>query len=136
MNELDDIKLKALLQSMELDKPAPDFSTRVMDKIFAENSAFEKIKNERILGKRFWLIPILFIVILALAIILGSAGIQSDGLFSQYLPDLSGVLTISNNMITKIGSLPLSIVGILIATSVLLFIDRFVTSNSKLFDND
>ena len=35
MSELEDIKLQALLQSMQLDSPGEKFSARVMNRIFA-----------------------------------------------------------------------------------------------------
>jgi len=134
MNELEDIKLKALLQKMELDKPKPNFSVRVMNKIFEENPALEKIKSERVLGKGFWIISILFVALLAVIFVLSNSGIQAESQINNLLPELnSGLSTGYQSFFEKIGMVPLSIAGILFATSILLFIDRFISSNSRVF---
>ena len=58
MNDIEDIKLKTLLQKMKLESPKANFSVRVMNKIFEEENVLNKIKSERILGKGFWIIII------------------------------------------------------------------------------
>jgi len=134
MNELEDIKLKALLQEMKLEKPQANFSLRVMNEIFAENVALEKIKSERILGKGFWIITILFVGLLATIFITSLSGIETGGQLNNLLPEMSkGVGTEYQSILDKIGGIPLSIAGILIASSLLLFIEQFVTSNAKVF---
>jgi len=132
MSELEDIKLKAFLQNMELESPKANFSVQVMNKIFEEDNALEKIKSERILGKGFWLISILFIVLLGIMFVMYQTGIQADT--ESILPEVGqGVKDGYQSFFNKVDTLPLSIAGILIATSVLLFIDRFISSNSKIF---
>ncbi len=132
MSELEDIKLKAFLQNMELESPKANFSVQVMNKIFEEDSALEKIKSERILGKGFWLISILFIVLLVVILVMYQTGIQADT--ESIIPEVGqGVKEGYQSFFSKVDTLPLSIAGILIATSVLLFIDRFISSNSKIF---
>jgi len=134
MSELEDIKLKALLQSMKLENPNEKFSTRVMNKIFEEDSVFEKIKSERVLGKGFWWILVLFIALLAVMYFVVNTGIQPEGDASGLLPQVNQTVSDSyNNFFNKLGTVPLSIAGILIATSVLLFIDRIISLNSKIF---
>lgn len=134
MNELEDIKLRAILQEMELEKPTSNFSVRVMERILQEDSAMEKIKSERILGKGFWIIIILFVVLLVVVFLGSNFGLgaetQLPSLVSKFQNSVnSGVQT----FFMKIGSAPLSIAGILIATSILIFIDRFIDSNIKVF---
>ncbi len=134
MSELEDIKLKAFLQNMELESPKANFSVQVMNKIFKEENALEKIKSERILGKGFWIISILFVMLLAVIFIMNSAGIQTDGEAQKLLPEIGkGVSENYQSFFTKVDTLPLSIAGILIAASILLFIDRLISSNSKIF---
>lgn len=134
MSELEDIKLRALLQNMELEKPKANFSVRVMNQIFEEENVLEKIKSEKILGKGFWIISILFIALLATVFFLNNTGLQPESQIQSLLPEGSGGVSESyQSFFSKMGSLPLSIAGILIASSVLLFIDRFISSNSKIF---
>lgn len=136
MNELEDIKLKALLQNMELDKPASDFSARVMNAVFAGDSAFDKIKSQRILGKGFWIILILFVSILVIILVGSNAGFQSDGQISLLFSSFdNGVSDNCKSVFSKIGNLPISIAIILAASSLLLFVERIINSNSKLFAN-
>lgn len=135
MNELEDIKLSALLHKMELDSPSPDFSSRVMAGIFEEGSTFVKIKNERILGKGFWVVLILFVLIMV-AVVVGTsnAGGGDMGWLHERL-QFHGKAVDENfmNVFSRMGSLPVSIAVIFLASSFLLLIDRFITSNSKLF---
>lgn len=134
MNELEDIKLKALLNEMKLESPSPKFSVQVMNKIFEEDSVLERIKKEKVLGKGFWVIIILFIVLLAAIVLLSNSGVQADGQIANLFPEAnSSVSTGYQTFFEKMGSVPLSVVGILIAASALLFIDRLISANSKIF---
>lgn len=134
MNELEDIKLKALLQGMKLDSPEPNFSVRVMNKIFEESTALERIKSEKVLGKGFWIIMILFIALLAMVFFMQNTGTQPDGQLQSILPEMnSGVLESYDSFFSKLGSLPLAVGAIMAAFSVLIFLDRFISSNSKVF---
>ncbi|WP_347840267.1 hypothetical protein [uncultured Draconibacterium sp.] len=134
MNELEDIKLKALLQNMKLEKPGSKFTVNVMNKIFEENNVLEKIKSEKVLGKGFWIISILFIVLLAAIFFVNNAGVQTDSQIGQLLPEAGqGLSEDYQSFFSKLGTLPLSIAGITIAVSVLIFIDKFISSNSKIF---
>lgn len=132
MNELEDIKLKILLREMRLESPGKDFTSNVMDKILAEDIALEKIKSERILGKGFWIILILFVALLAAILVMQSSTVDSGGELNNLFKGLESTSGY-NSFFSKIGNIPLSIAGILIASSILLFIDRFISSNSKIF---
>jgi ABC-type Fe3+ transport system permease subunit len=134
MNELEDIKLKAFLQNLELEKPGSGFTVQVMNKIFAEDSALEQIKSERILGKGFWIISILFVVLLAAIFVVSNTGMQADSQIGQLLPEAGqGLSEGYESFFSKLGTLPLSIAGITIGVSVLIFIDKIISSNSKIF---
>ena len=134
MSELEDIKLKALLNEMKLESPSANFSVRVMNKIFEEDSVIERIKKEKVLGKGFWIIIILFIALLATIVLLSNSGIQADGQIANLLPKVNS--EVSNgyqSFFEKMGGVPLSVVSILIAASTLLFIERIISANSKIF---
>ncbi|WP_167605535.1 hypothetical protein [Maribellus sediminis] len=134
MSELEDIKLQALLQSMQLDSPGEKFSARVMNRIFEEDSVFEKIKAERVLGRGFWTILVVFVVLLAAMFFMAGSGAQPQEETARLLPQVNETVSNSfNSFFGKIGSVPLSVAGILIASSILLFIDRIISSNSKIF---
>lgn len=134
MNELEDIKLSALLQEMKLESPKADFSVRVMKNIFEENSVLAKIKSERVLGKGFWIITILFILLLVTIFVISNYGIQPESQLINLLPEAkSGVSAGYNSFFERIGTVPLSVAGILAASSILLFFERFISSNSKVF---
>ena len=134
MNELEDIKLKAFLQNLELEKPGSGFTVQVMNKIFAENSALEQIKSEKILGKGFWIISILFVVLLAAIFVVSNTGMQADSQIGQLLPEAGqGLSEGYESFFSKLGTMPLSIAGITIGVSVLIFIDKIISSNSKIF---
>ncbi|NQU54326.1 MAG: hypothetical protein HQ522_17505 [Bacteroidetes bacterium] len=135
MSELEDIKLKALLNEMKLESPQADFSVRVMNKIFEESSLLEKVKKEQILGRGFWIIITLFVVLFTVIFFVSTSGVPVESDLTKLLPGLnsSSVSTGYQTFFNKMGTIPISIVGILLASSTLLFIDRIITANSKIF---
>ncbi len=135
MNELEDIKLRMLLQDIKLESPDANFSTRVMDKILKENEAIEKIKSERILGRGFWIILALFIILLGITWIASSSGAETGGILEKWFQEANSSTNGYNTLLGKLGLVPASIAGILIASSVLLFIERFISSNLEVFSN-
>ncbi len=120
-------------RDMKLESPGKGFSSRVMDKILAEDLALEKIKSERILGKGFWIILILFVALLAVILIVQNSASTSSGELNNLFNGLDKATSGYESIFAKMGNLPLSIAGILIASSILLFIERFINSNMKVF---
>lgn len=134
MSELEDIKLKALLQEMKLESTKANFSVQVMSKIFEEESVLYRIKKERILGTGFWLILLLFIILFVAVVVVSGMGILPDSELPKLFPEMNSGATNGCQMISeKLGTVPLSIAGILGGVSILLFLDRFITSNTKVF---
>jgi len=135
MNELEDIKLEALLHEMKLESPEVNFSARVMNKIFEEESEFNKIKSTRILGNGFWIILVLFVALFAITYIVSNSGVLVESELTKIFPGLntSGVSNGYQSIFEKMGTMPLKIAVILLASSVLLFIERFINANSKVF---
>ena len=137
MSELEDIKLRALLQEMKLNSPQKDFSIKVMNRIFEEDNVFEKIRKEKIFGTGFWIILILFLGLFAAMLVMSGSGAESDGKILNFLPEINPEISSRYySVFEKMGTVPLSIAGILLASSILLFIDRFITVNSKLFQHN
>jgi hypothetical protein len=102
-----------------------------MDKILDEDLALERIKSERILGKGFWIILILFVALLAAILVMQNSAIDSGGELNNFFKGFENATSGYNSFFSKIGNVPLSIAGILIASSILLFIDRLISSNAK-----
>ena len=134
MSELEDIKLQALLQGMKLETPEPNFSVRVMNKIFEENSALERIKSEKVLGKGFWVIMLLFIALLAIVFLMSSNGANAESQLQTLLPEAGARVSEGyDSFFSKLGGIPVATGAIFIAFSILLFFDRIVNLNSEVF---
>lgn len=123
-----DNELKSLIKGIKLDSPGNDFTSKVMNRILEEKVALEQVKNERILGKGFWIILLLFVILIAAMFVFSSSGTQAEGELSKLLSGASeGALSQRyQSFFSNLGSLPLSIGGIMLASTVLLLIDRFL----------
>lgn len=133
----EDKKLKSLLKSVKLESPDSDFSVKVMNRIFKEESLLEKVKRERILGKGFWIILILFITLFAAMFVFSSTGGDTGGGLLDYVPGVNTntVTQDYDNFFQRFNSIPVSIAGILLASSILVFIERFLNSKIKTSQN-
>lgn len=130
-----DNELRNLIKEIKLDSPRKDFTSEVMSRVLEEKTAMEQVKNERILGKGFWIILSLFIILIAAMFVFSGNGVQENGQLSKMLSNVGdGSITSGyQSVFSKLGSLPLSIGGILLASSVLLFIDKFLPQNTTHF---
>lgn len=126
----EDKELRQLIKGIRLDKPAPDFSTSVMNRIFQERSLVEQVKSEPLLSKGFWIIVALFGILL-FAIILLSGNIPSVE-SESLLPELSSGEFMSDyrTFFKNLGSLPSSIAGITFGLSILVFLERYLNSKN------
>ncbi len=133
----EDKELKSLLKTVKLESPGSGFSMKVMNQIFQEESLLEKIKKERVLGKGFWIILSLFIVLIVAMFIFSSTAESSGSEFSNYIPGLNtnSITQDYEGIFKKLGSVPVSIAGILLASSILVFIEQFLNSKIKSFQN-
>jgi hypothetical protein len=59
-----DNELKSLIKGIKLDSPGNDFTSKVMSRVYEEKVAMEKVTNEKILGKGFWIILLLFVILI------------------------------------------------------------------------
>ena len=128
-----DMELRKLLKEVQLDTPSKDFTIKVMNRVWEEKSIqsrVEVIKNERILGKGFWIILILFIALFAAVVFTSGNGGQEAGQLSKLMQGLQNeeVSEGYKSFFSNLGSLPLSISGILLASTLLVFIDRILSS--------
>lgn len=134
MSELEDIKLKALLNELQLDSPDPSFTLQVMDRIHKEKELREVVKKDKLFGKGFWLILVLFVILMTSYFVLSTISVAgsepADGVMQDLGNTVSGGI---QGFLSGFAAIPLSVAGIMLAGSLLLFIDRLVTSNTGIF---
>lgn len=123
-----DNELKNLIKGIKLDSPGNEFTSMVMNRVFEEKAALEKVKKEKVFGKGFWIIIFLFVVLFVAMIVFSTSGFEVDSQLSNLFSTADeGQLSQSyQSFFSKLGNLPLSISGILFATSILIFIDKFL----------
>jgi hypothetical protein len=123
-----DTELKSLIKGIKLDSPGNEFTSNVMNRVFEEKAAMEKVKDERVLGKGFWIILFLFVILIAAMFIFSSSGIQDNGELTKLMDSAkdSAFSQGYKSVFSNLGTLPLSIGGILLGSSILVFIDRFL----------
>jgi hypothetical protein len=126
---IEDNELRRLLKSVKPESPGFDFSDRVMNRIFEEQNALEQVKMEPLLGKGFWIILALFLVLFAvMAMVSGNS--PSAETTPALIPDINteNVLTGYRAFFEKLGNLPASLAGIFLATSLLVVLEKFLGS--------
>lgn len=124
----EDKELKQLLKSIKLEKPAPDFTSVVMNRVFQEHTLVEQVKAEPLLGKGFWIILALFVLLMAAMVILSGSNIAPESAVA--LPEINTEKYMSGyrSIFENFGNLPASIAGITLAFSLLVFLERFLSS--------
>lgn len=127
----EDKKLGQLLRSARPESPGRGFSSRVMDRIFEEQYGLEQVKQQPVLGRGFWIILALFAVLLGIFVLLSGGG-QEVNSSPALFPDVNtdAVMTGYRSFFEKLGGLPASVAGILMASSLLIFLERFLGSRS------
>ena len=132
--EIEDKKLKELLKYAKLESPANDFSARVMNRIFEEQGALEQVKSLPILGRGFWVILALFAGLIIIVAVLSGSGVSTeDSLNLLQGVNTEAVKTGYQSVFEKIDAVPMSIAGILLASSFLLFLEKFLSRRSNAF---
>jgi len=123
-----DNELKTLIKGIKLDSPGNNFTSAVMDRVFEEKAAMEKVKDERLLGNGFWIILFLFILLFIALFVFSSGGNEAEGILTKLFSNANdGALSQGyQSFFSNLGTLPVSIAGILVATSILVFIDKFL----------
>jgi hypothetical protein len=124
-----DKELKMFLKNVKLESPGKDFSSQVMNRIFQEESVVEQVKAEPILGRGFWIILALFVILMAVMVYL-SAGSTAAGSTSGMLPDIDSTNFMAGyrSFFEKLDVLPASIAGIFIGASLLVFLEKYLES--------
>lgn len=125
-----DMQLRELLKNFKPEKPGSDFTSNVMNRVFAEEAILRKIRSEKVFGKGFWILLGLFIVVISAMFIVSYTGLLPEGQLSAIFRGMesSGLGEGYNSFFAKAESLPLSLAGIFVALSILLFADKFLIS--------
>jgi hypothetical protein len=136
MNEMENDKLlKDLLKEIKLEKPGDKFTLNVMNKVFdiAAAAKSRPIKLH-ILGWKFWILVSLFVALAVVLVILSQMGVQPDASANSLLPslDTGKVGSEYHSILDSFNKVPVSIVAILLASSTLIFIERFL-AKKKIF---
>jgi hypothetical protein len=135
MKELEnDKELRKLLKGVKLEKPGDKFTLNVMDKVFdiAAAAKFQTTKLH-ILGWRFWGLVSMFVALAIVLVILSQLGVQPET-SNSILPSLSSgkVGSEYHSVLDSFNKVPISIVAILLASSTLIFIERFLSKKKIL----
>lgn len=125
-----DKELRNLMKSIKLDKPTPDFTKLVMNRVFQESCIIEQVKAEPILGKGFWIILVMFCVLMA-AMVGFSDSVVSEQ--KSFIPDINSFEFMSGYraFFENLGNLPASIAGISLAFASLIFLERYLSSKKS-----
>ncbi len=129
MKTLDkDNELRNLIKGIKLDSPRADFTSKVMNRVFEKKPAVEIVKKEKLLGRGFWVIISLFAMLFIAMFVFSSSGGGEQGQLTKILSSANDTALSKGfqSFFSNLGSLPLSIGGILFASSILVFIDRFL----------
>jgi hypothetical protein len=129
-----DRELRKLMKGISLDKPSYDFSSKVMEAVYAEAARRAAYKSEPFLGTKFWIFVALF-TLLAVALILISGSDYSanstitEGLIEKFPgTDLSQVKGGFSRFWDMVSGFPITIGAILVASSLLILIDKIFSS--------
>ncbi|NQU84404.1 MAG: hypothetical protein HQ541_01465 [Mariniphaga sp.] len=133
MKEIEnDKQLKSLMKETRFEKPGNKFTLNVMNEIFALEAAKALKKGVKVLGKNFWIIVSLFIILGTTIIILSVTGILGESSVSLLPEAPSSVTDGYQSIYEKIGRVPLSIAAILTASSILLLVERILSKKNLL----
>jgi len=122
------MELREVIKSIQLEKPSSDFTTNVMNKVFQERSVVVQLKEEPVLGKGFWVIIALFVALMVIMVIF--SGSTSSAEANALIPDINseGLLIGYRSFFDRLGALPSSIAGISLGFSLLILLERYLTS--------
>ena len=123
-----DNELRSIIKGIQLDSPGNDFTLNVMARVYEEKTAIENVRDEKIFGKGFWIIVFLFVLLIVAMFVFSATGNEAGSLWSKILVSADGGLLSQkyNSLFSNLGSLPLSIGGILMASSILVLAERFL----------
>jgi hypothetical protein len=125
----DDSKLREIIRDIKLDSPGKDFTMHVLDRIHKEVPFAFQIKKEPMFGRGFWAIIISFVVLGAAIFILSGTMPDTEGTIGKFLGSMNtgSATNTYKGVISFFNGVPAGITGILLASSLLIFLERFLS---------
>ena len=125
----EDNKLREIIKDLKLESPGKDFTMNVLDRIHKEVPFAFQIRKEPVLGKGFWIILGSFFVIAVVLIIMSGSVSGPEGIIGNFLKsvDTGSAGNTYNSLIKQIGNIPAGIIGILLGSSLLVFLESFLS---------
>jgi hypothetical protein len=122
----DDTKLKGLIKDIRLEKPSANFTTNVMNRVFELKTATVQSIRVHILDWKFWVLVGLFVVFAGVMVYLSQSGVSAG---NSIIPDDAAgkVGEQYRSALHLFDQVPLSIAAILTASSLLIFLERYLT---------
>lgn len=126
-----DKELRQLLKSIKLEKPAPDFTREVMNRVFHERTMVEQVKAEPLFGKGFWILTSLFILLIVVMAFVSGSNLAQES--TALLPEINAEKYVSEyrSFFEYFNSLPAGLAGIFLAFSLLVFLERFLSAKKN-----
>lgn len=122
----EDKAFREVIRDLKLDSPGENFTMSVINRIHKEVPASIQTRKEPSLGKEFWIVILLFMV-LSLTIFLLTQPAQESGRLMDRFLNPAGAET-ANALFRRVTysflKIPAGISGILAASSLLIFIER------------
>ncbi len=124
----EDKELRLLLQSIKLERPAPDFTKEVMNRVFQERTLIEQVKAEPIFGKGFWILVSLFVLLMVAMVVFAGNSFTPESV--ALLPEINTEKYVSGyrSFFESFDNLPGGIAGIFLGFSLLVFLERFLSA--------
>jgi len=121
--------LRSTFKTVELDKPGHNFTSNVMNKVHDIAATKLETKSLKIFGAKFWIIIFLFVALAAVLVILSLTGMQPESAINELLPSIDNgqVNEGYRSVLNEINRVPVSVAAILIASSTLIFFERFLS---------
>lgn len=140
MNDTDtDSEIRQLIKKMKIESPGADFTSRVMDGIVAHKIPESVGKPAPFLGKSFWILSSLFLVLIAVftsvwVISLPGSANPGTGFHGIPIPDLTPVFQLFARIATCFRLVPESVGLTLLAATLLILGDQIFSTKGKIMD--
>jgi hypothetical protein len=132
-----DKELKKWMKDIRLESPGPEFSSKVMEAILTETEKKLSFVAEPVLGKKFWILVILFVALIVFFILFpGEKTASHTGLIQQLFsgipkPDWNPINHLISEFATKTGSLTWTLAAVMLGASILIIADNIFPRTCK-----
>jgi len=130
----EDNELRRLIKSIKPESPGADFSSKVMMRVHEKQEELDRIRSERIFGKWFWIILAAFISMFMIVIFVPETAFGTSA-FSGIIPEFDReiISTLYSSLFKIFDVVPAGVAGILLASSLLLILERLLSSRVRVY---